>query len=478
MTEGDRLQPYRKKRDFSGTPEPGPSSVESQAGELPRFVVQEHHATALHWDLRLEHEGTLASWAVPKGIPPDPKRNHLAVRTEDHPLEYLDFHGTIPEGNYGAGTMTIWDRGVFELHKWRDNEVMITLHGERVQGRYVLFPTGGKNWMIHRMDPPQDPDYEPMPESLVPMAAKTGPLPTGDGWAFELKWDGVRALAFCAGGRLRLQSRSERDITAQYPELRGLAEQLGAREAVLDGEIVAFDESGRPSFALLQRRMHVGNPRQVQRLSRDVPVVYVAFDVLWLDGRSLMGARYDERREQLMELGLGGASWQTPNNHIGDGAALLGLTREQRLEGIVAKRLDCPYTPGRRSPGWVKVKNVRRVSMVIGGWMPGEGGRSGRLGALTVGFYEDGAFVYAGRVGTGFNEAELERLQKLLEPRATDTSPFEGRQPGKGARYVEPELVCDVEFTEWTRTRTLRAPSYKGLRDDLDPAQVEFDPGA
>src|SRR3954464_7641839 len=209
----DRLERYREKRDPGATPEPAGAAPAAPTSErAPRFVVQEHHARRLHWDLRLEHEGTLASWAVPRGIPPDPKRNNLAVRTEDHPLEYLEFHGEIPAGNYGAGTMTIWDRGVYELHKWRDGEVMVTLYGERVQGRYVLFRTRGDDWMIHRMDPPQDPAREPMPraggpmpEAVVPMLARTGELPRdGDAWAYEIKWDGVRAIGFVDGGRLRL----------------------------------------------------------------------------------------------------------------------------------------------------------------------------------------------------------------------------------------------------------------------------------
>src|SRR4051794_24358254 len=190
MADGDRLREYREKRDFEDTPEPGASPSPAEAAALPRFVVQEHHATRLHWDLRLEHEGTLASWAVPRGIPADPKRNGLAVRTEDHPLEYLEFHGTIPQGNYGAGEMKIWDRGTYELEKWRKDEVIVVLHGEKVEGKYVLFQTKGSDWMIHRMDPPQDPDREPMPETLVPMLAKAGSLPRDqDNWVFEIKWD-------------------------------------------------------------------------------------------------------------------------------------------------------------------------------------------------------------------------------------------------------------------------------------------------
>jgi bifunctional non-homologous end joining protein LigD len=466
----DRLGPYRAKRDFGATPEPGGGEAETAPEERARFVVQEHHARAMHWDLRLEHEGTLASWAVPKGIPADPARNNLAVRTEDHPLEYLDFAGDIPEGSYGAGTMRIWDQGTYELHKFREKEVMVTFHGERLHGRYVLFHTRGKDWMIHRMDPPEDPGREPMPEGLEPMLARTGPLPADDGrWAYEIKWDGVRALGYVSGGRLRLQSRNRRDITPRYPELRELGRALGSREAVLDGEVVAFGADGRPSFQRLQGRMHLASDSAVRRLAKSEPVTYVIFDVLYLEGRSLLELPYAQRREQLLALGLDGAAWQSPQHHVGDGAALLEATRAQGLEGVIAKRLDCPYTPGRRSPGWVKVKNVRRTDVVIGGWLPGEGNRSGRLGALVVGYLDGAELRYAGRVGTGFDARELDRLGGLLAARERPDSPFSGRQPPRTTRFVEPELVASVDFAEWTQAGTLRQPSYKGIRDDAGP---------
>jgi bifunctional non-homologous end joining protein LigD len=474
----DRLERYRGKRDPGATPEPtGAAHAQAAAADAaPRFVVQEHHARRLHWDLRLEHDGVLASWAVPRGIPPGPERNHLAVRTEDHPLEYLEFEGEIPAGQYGAGTMAIWDRGTFELHKFRADEVMVTFHGERVRGRYVLFRTKGDDWMIHRMDPPEDPEREPMPEELAPMLARTGPLPPDDGrWAFEIKWDGVRAIAFVLGGRLVLRARSGRDITPRYPELRPLAAALAGREVVLDGEVVAFDGT-RPSFQKLQRRMHLGSEHAVRRLAREDPVHYVAFDLLYLDGRSLLGLRYDERRAELATLELSGPTWQAPAHHVGDGAALLELTRQQRLEGVIAKRLDCPYLPGRRSPGWVKVKNVTSTDAVIGGWLGGEGGRAGRLGALAIGFPDDaGELRYGGRVGTGFTEAELTRLGDLLAPLARPDSPFSGRQPPKLTRFVEPRLVARIDYSEVTQAGTLRQPSYKGLRDDIAPEDVRLE---
>jgi bifunctional non-homologous end joining protein LigD len=470
------LDSYRAKRNFSATSEPSGDAAASGDERTSRFVVQEHHARSLHWDLRLEHDGVLASWAIPKGIPPDPRKNHLAVQTEDHPLEYLEFHGEIPAGQYGAGTMAIWDRGTYETHKWRDKEVMVTFHGERVRGRYVLFRTDGNNWMIHRMDPPEDPDREPMPEQIKPMLARTGDLPKDDSkWAYEIKWDGVRGIAYVEGGRMRLEARSGRDITARYPELRELGRALAGREAVLDGEVVAFDDAGRPSFQKLQGRMHLASEHTVRRLAQSDPVHYVVFDLLWLDGRSLTDLPYTERRERLVELGLEGPTWRTPANHVGDGAAMLEASRAQGLEGIIAKKLDCPYQPGRRTPWWVKVKNVRETDVVIGGWLPGEGRRSNQFGALVVGFYEDGELKYAGRVGTGFDEAELNRLGRLFADHARDDSPFAGRQPPRETNFVDPVLIAHVGYGEWTQTRTLRHPRYLGLRDDLDPETVEFD---
>ena len=317
----DKLDSYRRKRDPAKTPEPAGSAADAaSAGGPPRFVIQEHHATRQHWDLRLEHDGVAVSWALPNGIPQDPAENRLAVHTEDHPLEYLEFEGKIPKGQYGAGTMTVWDRGTFEVHKFDERKVEVTFHGERLEGRYGLFalkPRGGApardsdDWMIHRMDPPRDPEREPMPESLVPMLARAGQPPRDErGWSFEVKWDGVRAIAYVKPGRLRLESRNPREITDSYPEVRGILLELGMREVVLDGEIVAFDDDGRPSFGRLQRRMHVTSPSAVKRLQRSTPVVYAIFDLLFLDGHSLLELPYEQRRERLEALRLNGPAWR------------------------------------------------------------------------------------------------------------------------------------------------------------------------
>jgi bifunctional non-homologous end joining protein LigD len=470
-----KLGEYKRKRDFRKTSEPaGKRGRKQKVGD--RFVVHEHHARNLHWDLRLERDGVLASWAVPKGIPMDPKRNHLAVHVEDHPLEYIDFKGKIPEGEYGAGEVKIWDRGTYDVEKWRDDEVMAVFHGKRLQGKYVLFHTKGKNWMIHRMDPPEDPDTEPMPEHVVPMMARLADLPKRDeDYGFEVKWDGVRAIAYCEAGRVRLESRTLRDVTRQYPEIGKLGRALGSRRAVLDGEIVALDEQGKPDFQRLQPRMHVVSESTIRRRVSDTPVVYMIFDVLWLEGDTTMDLPYTERRARLEALKLEGDYWRTPSYHANDGAAMLRASDEQGLEGVVAKRLDSRYEPGSRSGAWLKIKNKMRQELVIGGWLPGEGGRRDTLGSLAVGFYEDGHLRYAGNVGTGFTQKTLSEVLSELRKRERPDTPFEGRQPPKQTRFVQPELVAEVEFRGWTRTRTLRQPSFKGLRDDKNARDVIFE---
>jgi bifunctional non-homologous end joining protein LigD len=477
-----KLGRYERKRDFSATPEPSGLPRKGKVADreqLPRFVIHQHSARRLHWDLRLEHDGALSSWALPKGMPEEPGENRFAAHTEDHPIEYLDFHGEIPKGNYGAGTMTIWDQGTYEPLKWEPRKVEVLLHGERLQARYALFPIDKedppKDWMIHRMDPPADPDREPMPHRIVPMLARTGTLPADDaGWAFEIKWDGVRAIAYSTPGELRLESRNLNEITDSYPELARLGRDLGSHQAVLDGEIVAFGEDGRPSFGALQSRMHIGSREVARRLAKTTPVTYVIFDLLWLDGHTLMGLPYADRRARLAELALNGASWQTPEHIVGHGAELLQASVEQRLEGIVAKRLDSPYQPGRRSGSWVKIKTMNRQELIVGGWLPGKGRRTETIGALLLGVYDpDGALRYVGRVGTGFSEKELARLGRLLAPLVRERSPFSaGEAPPRQAVFAEPRLVAEVEFSEWTSAGNIRQPSYKGLREDKDPAKV------
>jgi bifunctional non-homologous end joining protein LigD len=468
-----KLAEYEAKRDFKKTPEPG-ARVPKKASRALSFVVQEHHARRLHWDFRLERDGVGVSWAVPKGIPPDPKKNHLAVHVEDHPLEYFKFAGEIPKGEYGGGQVLIWDEGTYETVKWSDREVMIDLHGKRLQGRYVLFRTRGNDWMIHRMDPPQDPERQPMPERVEPMMAKLGTrIPSPDSaWGFEFKWDGIRALAYVEGGIVRLVSRSGETVTPRYPEVHAIGRALGSREVILDGEVVALDEKGRPSFEEIQQRMGLTSESEVRRKMKQVPVTYMIFDLLWQDGHSLLTTPYEERRRKLAQLKLSGDSWQTPPFEKGGGQAMLEASAKAGLEGIMAKKLDSNYEPGRRSGVWVKIKNHNRQELVIGGWLEGEGKRRGHPGSLLVGFYDKDKFVYAGKVGTGFTDAMLDKLQAALKPLEQEKNPFDIGSPPRSAHFVKPKLVAEFEFVEWTRSGQLRAPSFKGLRADKPAREV------
>jgi bifunctional non-homologous end joining protein LigD len=322
---------------------------------------------------------------------------------------------------------------------------------------------------------------EPVPGWIPPMLARPGPLPpAGSGWALEMKWDGIRALAYVTGGEARLLSRTGENITAAYPELRGLAPALAGQQAVLDGEIVALREDGWPGFELLQQRIHVRSPSAARRLAAATPVTYLVFDLLYLNGQSLLNAPYQQRRARLESLALDGPHWQTPPSFTrAEGEDLLGIARQHGLEGVVAKRLDSRYEPGRRTGSWVKTKIVRHQEVVVGGWQPGEGGRAGQIGSLLVGVHDAGGLAFAGHVGTGFSQRALRLLAQRLAPLRRATSPFTTPVPAPQARtasWVEPVLVIEVAYTGWTRAGRLRAPSYRGLRPDKDPAQVTREP--
>lgn len=472
------LATYRKRRDPAKTPEPmGRTTTgkrSKQAG--PVFVIQEHHATALHWDFRLERDGVLVSWAVPKGVPLDPGHNRLAVHTEDHPLDYGIFEGEIPKGEYGGGSVILWDHGNYECEKWNDREVIITLQGSRVSGRYVLFKTGGCNWMMHRMDPAPA-GWEPMPEEIRPMLATLGTLPTKDrGWAYEFKWDGIRAVTYVDGGRVRALTRNGNDVSEVYPELRGLGQQLGATSVVLDGELVAMDDAGRPSFSKLQNRMQVRGAAQVRRAAAATPVHYLIFDVLYLDGRPLINESYDERRSILESLALDGPHWVVTDSFTDvSGDKVLDVARSGGLEGVVAKLRAGRYQPGRRSDAWIKVKLTRTQEVVIGGWAPGKGNRQQTFGALLAGVPGAEGLEYVGKVGTGFTGEQQDELLDMLRPLTRVESPFVTPVPSAhraGATWVEPTVVGEVRFTEWTKDGQIRHPAWRGLRPDKDPKEV------
>jgi bifunctional non-homologous end joining protein LigD len=343
----------------------------------------------------------------------------------------------------------------------------------------VLFPTGkdgDKNWMIHRMDPPP-PGWEPVPELIRPMLCRTGSLPrTDDGWSYEFKWDGVRAIVYADWGHLRVTSRNDHDVTATYPELHALAEVLASRSAVLDGEIVALDDAGRPSFKVLQQRIHIADVRKARRLAQQIPATYLIFDLLYLEGRSTTALSYDQRRELLESLALEGPSWATPPKFEDvAGADIVRAAGERGLEGVVVKRRESQYLPGQRPESWIKVKSFLTQEVVIGGWTPGKGNRTGEIGALLLGVPTEGGLDYAGKVGTGFTHEMLADLARRLETLRSPVPPFVGDLPRAqvaDATWVEPALVGEVRFTEWTNEGRLRHPSWRGLRPDKTPDEV------
>ncbi|GAA3403590.1 ATP-dependent DNA ligase [Pseudarthrobacter polychromogenes] len=513
-----RLGKYRSMRDPAKTPEP----FTGAPGSGDTFVIQEHHASRLHYDFRLEHEGVLVSWALPKGVPESSGKNHLAVQTEDHPLDYAGFEGTIPKGEYGAGEVTIWDHGTYELHKWiNGREVIATLTGSEGGGlggtrKFALIHTGrgqGKDpegqWLIHLMDPerhggrrkqavpgqahprPSVPGPEkedggtltkagtsaaPGPEDYRPMMATPGDVAAlqGSNWQFELKWDGVRAILVADEEAVRIFSRNGNDVTRTYPELAD-RQCWPDQPFVADGEIIAVGPSGRPDFGLLQGRMKLTRPADVARARTAIPVQLMLFDLLNDGGTDLRRLPLATRRERL-------EGFFTPSDSpIGLSPVLeeqvehiLESARELGLEGVMAKRTDSRYVSGQRTRTWTKLKVEQTQEVVVGGWRPGKGGREDTVGSLLVGIPDGRKLQYAGRVGSGFSSRELAELRQTVERLARKTSPFQDvpREDAADAHWISPELVGEVTYSEWTGTGRLRHPVWRGWRLDKEPSEV------
>jgi bifunctional non-homologous end joining protein LigD len=468
-----KLGQYLKMRDFEATPEPAGGGPTPSGNS---FVIQRHDATRLHYDLRLERDGVLVSWAVPKGLPFAKDERHLAVQTEDHPMEYGTFAGSIPKGHYGAGEVRIWDKGTYDLLEWTDKKVSFRLHGERHRGEYHLVKTR-ENWLIF-LSKPEEPAPEP-PPMLQPMLATGGFKPfDGKDWWFEPKLDGVRTLLYLNGEDVRLISRTGRDQTPTYPELHRTYRRINATNAVLDGEIVTTDERGVTSFELLQQRMNLASPSEIERIRKKIPVEMVVFDLLWIDGEDWTARPLSERRARLTEAvmedqGIRLIYWSTE-----DGKGFYRAALKLGLEGVVGKRADSRYFPGKRTDDWRKIKILKTQDCVILGWTPGQGGRGNAFGSLLLGAYKDGELIWVGHVGTGFTDRMLRDLMEQLKAREVDQAPI--RNPDlrkeKGARWVRPELVGEVEYLQMTATGKLRAPSFKGLRPDKLPEDCILEP--
>jgi bifunctional non-homologous end joining protein LigD len=461
-----RLREYERKRDPKKTPEP--FGAKKGRGKKPIFVVQRHDARRLHYDFRLERDGALASWAVPKGIPLDPGARRLAVHVEDHPLDYATFEGEIPAGQYGAGLVEIWDQGTYDLvEEKKDGGLTVRLDGERLRGLWTLVPArldgDPKNWLIIRKR--GDTAARREERGYTPMLATLAPdVPSGAGWTYEVKWDGYRALAYLREGEARLVSRRGNDLTERFESIAKAVEKaLKTPDCVLDGEVCALDDQGRSSFSAMQQGTG--------------PLVYYVFDVLELEGEQLLERPLSERRETLEGLLDRRNRTVRLSETFDDGSALMKAAREQGLEGVIAKRLDSRYQPGRRTRDWLKVKTHGRQEFIIAGYTKGQGRRSGRLGSLILAVNRGGELHYAGNCGTGFTDREIDKLMRLLKPLETDAPPFAvvPKMPKvrKGdVQWVEPKLVCEVEFAEWTHDGRLRAPSYQGLREDKTPEEV------
>jgi bifunctional non-homologous end joining protein LigD len=460
---------YVRRREFggAGTTEPAPGD---EVGTGTSFVIHKHRATRLHYDVRLERDGALPSWAVPKGLPTAKGDKRLAVRTEDHPLEYGKFQGTIPEGHYGAGEVRIFDDGWYEPIEWTDTKVSFRLHGRRYPGLEFHFVKTRTDWLAF-LASAQTAPLLGSPPRFSPMLAEPGAGAFDDDrWWFEPKLDGIRCLAELSTGETVLRSRTGRDVTAQYPELHMIHELVDQVNAVIDGEIVAVDAEGKNSFEVLQQRMNLANPREIQRARARIPVSIVVFDLLWLDGRDVTALPLEQRRELLSYVVEEDDRVRLTAHVVGEGSVMLEAAKAQQLEGIVAKRTGSPYLPGRRSDAWRKIKDTRTQDCVILGFTPGQGGRGDTFGALLVGAYDGGELRWVGQVGSGFTDSVLERVLERLRPLIRDEPAAEELRASKGAVFVEPVVVCEVEYLEMTKsTRKMRAPVFKHLRDDKLP---------
>jgi bifunctional non-homologous end joining protein LigD len=523
------LLEYERKRDFTRTPEPKPGKPAKSGLHAGRFFIQRHNATRLHYDFRLEIDGMLKSWAIPKGPSLDPSVKHFAAMVEDHPLDYGDFEGNIPKGEYGGGSVMLWDRGTFELigpesaaEQIARGDLKFGLHGEKLSGTWAIVHMRnrgkGNEWLIIKKkdEAAQTPwDIEglaysvktgrtqeeiaadlpahkkasakkkaaathpeklkgaihaPMPGFFEPMGATLADqLPKGAEWIFEVKWDGVRGLVFIDDGALSIYTRNNNRCERQYPELQVLPHYIDAEQAILDGEIVVLDSKGVSHFELIQPRIHSQDANSIAKMGQKNPVHLFVFDLLYLDGYDLRRVPMVERKRLLEKIVKPFPLLRVSDHFENAGEDLLDAARQSGLEGLLAKSTTSVYE-SRRSRNWLKLKLTSEQEFVIAGYTPGE---REHFGSLALGYHEGGKLHYAGNVGTGFNARNLAELWALLEPLKIAKMPFAvADKIPKGTLWVKPKLVAQIKFANWTGDRKLRAPVYLGLRDDKASAEV------
>lgn len=458
--ENDSLRDYVKKRDFELTSEPRSEII---TGNNDQFVIQLHDASNLHFDLRLEYEGVLLSWAIPKAFPEHKDTKRLAIQTEDHPVKYLNFEGKIPKGEYGGGEMWLFDRGTYVLHKKEKKKIQFTLKGKNFKSRYNLINTRDKQWLLSldgsNKTPNGIPQYEPM------LAGMSKEVLKGDQYVYEVKWDGIRALIFYEYGIVKVKSRSGSDLTSQFPELT-LDIPLDAQSAVLDGEIVVLDDKGVSDFPRVISRLHSKGKSSIERQMKINPVVFYAFDLLYLDGRPVYDEVFSKRRSWLNVIMDKGQVYRI-SDLFEDGMALFDAGKSMGLEGVMAKQTEGKYFPGDRSDNWLKIKYREIIEAHIIGYTEGSGDRSPYFGALHLAHKVDDSWVYLGKVGSGFDVLKLKDLSGKFDLLPKSIKLIDQTiQEERKTTWIKPVLQCSIQFASWTNSKTLREPVFIKLVED------------
>ena len=460
----EQLESYDKKRDFEKTREP---EAEYAGGEGNGFVVHRHHASRLHYDLRLEQDGTLKSWAVPRGLPPRPGVKRLAVATEDHPMKYLTWEGTIPKGQYGGGDMWVYALGRYEITKEKKTGFYFHLHSKEVDAEYRIHLMKEKEWLLERVDNPQIDWVKGNTEFM--MANQVKKPPKGDQYTYEVKWDGIRVFICIDEGEITILSRSHRVINKQFPELLIPEKAFRATSALFDAEIVCFDEDGKPAFKKVINRLMQGNEGAIERYTRTNPAFCYVFDCLYLDGRPLINEPLMKRREWMVDSVKRDTPYRVSELEE-DGDALFAAAKEMGLEGIVAKDKMSKYLPGKRSSNWLKIKVRQTTDCLILGYSEGKGDRQKYFGALQIAEKDGDKLQYRGKVGTGFNEQSMKEIYELLakEP-VLDEKPIEEKPMDDAiTTWIEPRIWCEIQYAQLTKNNTFREPVFVRLRQDLE----------